>query len=359
LKRIVVIFAPLFVLFLSANSFAQTTEIGSASFELLERSKVGKISQSIAERLINDGADVNVRDKQTGASPLMLVASHGPEYKNVLDILVKNNADVNAQDNDGRTAIMYAAMNFISRYKSIPSYLSLMTSKPKPNFEDLRLLIDLGADLYIRDNEGRNLIDRISERVTGASPLGETNPYRIINSFELYAYEVWEPTMLDALKRFEDERVNKNNSVLSQKKIDSRLEYVEVEAKRQRNLAIRQNLTFYTYGVTGINVSEIKLVDDFLSKILLNFNLPENSDDYNYALSYLLNEEILNFLENIEVDVTLLSPSYLTMYRNMLTEIKTYKDMKTISGISNPRIDLNLKNQRTKTLKAIRIYRTR
>jgi ankyrin repeat protein len=62
-------------------------------------------SQSIVRLLIQHGADVNLR--ANGITPLMLAAQKGLPYITV--ILIKANADINAQASDGMSIAMMAA----------------------------------------------------------------------------------------------------------------------------------------------------------------------------------------------------------------------------------------------------------
>jgi hypothetical protein len=63
--------------------------------------------RSIAvELLINQGADVNARDKSNGATALIVAAREG--HLQIVDLLVKKGADVNASDSSGNTALSEA-----------------------------------------------------------------------------------------------------------------------------------------------------------------------------------------------------------------------------------------------------------
>jgi ankyrin repeat protein len=353
----------LFVFFSSTSLLAQEQEKDTktivASSELLRRAKLGNIDQSTVERLIVDGADVNVKDAETGATPLMFLASYGPVYSELIKLLIENDADVNAQDNEGRTPAMYSAMNFLSRYTSLPSYISLMLFRPKPNFDDLKTLVDMGADLDIQDNEGRTVTDRILGRVKSTLASVEANKYKVISSFEISAYEAWEPTMLNAIKKFEAERSNDQNSNVNEEGIEIKIKDAEAQAKIYRDMANRQMMEFYTYGATGLNVSNVKLVDDFLSKILFNISSLEDSESFNYAVGSLFNKDLLNFLESIEMEIATFNPSYIGAYRTMLNEIRVYNEMKYLPEFSKLTFMRELKNQRAKTLKAVRAYRAR
>jgi len=59
--------------------------------------------------LIDKGADVNVREKTMGSTPLILACSRSGSYE-IVKLLIANGADVNIEgSHDGRTALMWAA----------------------------------------------------------------------------------------------------------------------------------------------------------------------------------------------------------------------------------------------------------
>lgn len=60
------------------------------------------------EVLVQNGADVDVRNDCCGSTVLMLVAGSYDNYLDVVSLLINNGADVNARDNEGKTAIDYA-----------------------------------------------------------------------------------------------------------------------------------------------------------------------------------------------------------------------------------------------------------
>jgi ankyrin repeat protein len=94
-------------------------------------------SQDPAEvtRLLKEGANPNARDKN-GRTPLMESASEG--YTPVVRALLENGAEVNAKDHVGWTALFWAA--FSNRT------------------ETLRALVAHGADVNARDGEGRTAL---------------------------------------------------------------------------------------------------------------------------------------------------------------------------------------------------------
>jgi ankyrin repeat protein len=110
--------------------------------------------------LVFTGADVNYAD-ENGVTVLMHAAYHGVDAVKLMKLLIEHGADVNAQDNKGQTPIMFAATNYISRFQSLVSVGLQLFFIKRPDVSDLRLLFDSGADLNIRDNEGRTVMDRV------------------------------------------------------------------------------------------------------------------------------------------------------------------------------------------------------
>ena len=90
------------------------------------------------QALLDAGADVDAQDEQ-GITALMLVSSDTYAYRDVkVKVLIDAGANVNAQDHDLYTPLMYAA--------------SLGTP------ENLRALLDAGADVNVRNKYGANAI---------------------------------------------------------------------------------------------------------------------------------------------------------------------------------------------------------
>ena len=94
-----------------------------ALIEVAENNDITEI-----QRLIAAGADVNATDN-SGMTALMFAAK-----EDTAKVLLEAGADVNAKDNDGKTALMFAATN---------------------NSSDVAwLLLAAGADANAKDNDG-------------------------------------------------------------------------------------------------------------------------------------------------------------------------------------------------------------
>lgn len=93
--------------------------------------------------LINNGADVNARDKY-GRTPLMYAVDRG--CIEICRVLIKAGADVNAWDASGITSLMIAI--FACNIKLHKSTLA-------NNIKLVELLVQNGADVNAKDEEGR------------------------------------------------------------------------------------------------------------------------------------------------------------------------------------------------------------
>ena len=136
-------------------------------------------SFKIAQLLLKNGADVD-NGNSIGVTPLMQACHEGSEETAAL--LLKYNADVEAKDNDGRTAIFYAVTRHVSPsddfvkmlYKAGANLdavnnnghtpLTVTWSIQKDNFRpiyrpDAKLLLELGANVdYLYEYVGNDAI---------------------------------------------------------------------------------------------------------------------------------------------------------------------------------------------------------
>jgi hypothetical protein len=86
---------------------------------------------------ISNGADVNARDSEE-STPLMGACYY--QRNEVIIILLKAGADINAQDAFGHSALMWAAM-----YNEVP--------------DTITTLLDAGADAKLKDKKGQTAFD--------------------------------------------------------------------------------------------------------------------------------------------------------------------------------------------------------
>lgn len=138
------------------------------SFAVNSRENAGMVKQ-----LLEAGVDVNFAGK-AGFTPLMNTES--PE---ILQILLDAGADLEAQDENGRTALMWAVQPF---YKNERTVAFLLESGAELETRDnagrtallvslesdavpaaLQVLIDAGVDLSVKDSAGRSALDYAQE----------------------------------------------------------------------------------------------------------------------------------------------------------------------------------------------------
>ena len=102
----------------------------------------------------------------------------------VLKVIIDKGADVNAQDNDGKTALMYAIEG--------------------KNQEYVKLLIDSGANIKLIDQNGFTIIDYVEKDGIncGVKPRTRLSDYPR-KTQECYAFHIW-------IVDFINERFSKN-----------------------------------------------------------------------------------------------------------------------------------------------------
>ena len=101
-----------------------TSTIKSQDFGKLADAVIAKDTLKILD-LLENGIDINTRSESNDATILFLAASY-KDYDDMVDLLIKNGADVNAKSKDGRTPLMWAAGN---------------------SYKSTQLLLDAGADV--------------------------------------------------------------------------------------------------------------------------------------------------------------------------------------------------------------------
>ena len=68
------------------------------------------------EQLLQSGVDINIQDKTSGTTVLMIASSYY-YYDNIVEYLISNGADVNLKDNEGKTALLWASSNSLPNAK--------------------------------------------------------------------------------------------------------------------------------------------------------------------------------------------------------------------------------------------------
>jgi len=106
----------------------------------------------VAKILIKSGSDLDAKDVN-GGSALHVAAGVG-EGK-IVRLLIDADVDFEAEDNDGRTPLMYAALGQESAHSSA-GYGFVETA---------RILLAAGADPHVTDGEGRGIRDLLKHRL--------------------------------------------------------------------------------------------------------------------------------------------------------------------------------------------------
>lgn len=104
---------------------------------LMEESYRG--SMEMMKILIENGADINTQDN-TGKTALHYAAFYTVSSKERLELLINNGANINAKDKRGRTALHYASLSDF-------------------NEEEVIFLLNNGAFINAEDNEGMTPLD--------------------------------------------------------------------------------------------------------------------------------------------------------------------------------------------------------
>ena len=146
----------------TALSYAASRGFTSVVQELLERR--------------GGGAEVDAVD-ETGSTPLAYAANHW--HRGAVQLLIDHGADVNARDNGGRTPLIKAAAGEEFHAGFPPPWLSpadrdpsASSSHPEPERPArrgerdhkavIRMLLEAGADVEMRDDEGRKALSYAS-----------------------------------------------------------------------------------------------------------------------------------------------------------------------------------------------------
>ncbi len=96
-----------------------------------------------AKVLLEKGANIEVRDKYDGSTPLILAAGYGETA--VVKLLIAKGAAVEAKDPEGETPLIRAACN------------CPIVDMPDTS-DSVRLLLENGADIEARDKQGRTAL---------------------------------------------------------------------------------------------------------------------------------------------------------------------------------------------------------
>ena len=104
------------------------------------------------QRLIDNGANINARDKM-GKTPLMKLAQSGKDTSQ-LECLIRNGADVNLLDHDGSFALIDALLNCSGKQKTFTEYLLNNGADVNQKYQYKGGEVLTALDIAIRFQEG-------------------------------------------------------------------------------------------------------------------------------------------------------------------------------------------------------------
>lgn len=100
--------------------------------------------KDLVQKLLEKGADPNIADSD-GAFPLSEAVVNAGSNPQIVKLLIDKGANINAQESNKATALIYAAAN-----KQISAQMRR---------EIVKILLDRGADKTIKDEKGRSALD--------------------------------------------------------------------------------------------------------------------------------------------------------------------------------------------------------
>lgn len=168
----------------------EKTELNNKMFEILNKyHKTGGETNEI-KSLIEQGADVNARDKESGATPLMYACGSydydklGNGNIQLARFLITKGAEVNAKDPSGNTALTNSALignveiaklliskganvNIQDRNNATPLMATQVAlgEQQQNAVQVAKILIENGADVNMRDNSGKTALDYQKSKV--------------------------------------------------------------------------------------------------------------------------------------------------------------------------------------------------
>lgn len=111
--------------------FFGLNNLQAQQFNQLAEAVIEKDTSKI-EHMLQSGVDINTQDKTSGTTILMIASSYY-YYDDMVDFLIKNGANVNLKDSEGKTALLWASSN---------------------SLENVKILISNGAEVNEAANDG-------------------------------------------------------------------------------------------------------------------------------------------------------------------------------------------------------------
>jgi len=140
--------------FATLKALVEYADIGSIPLDMLMR------DPGLFKYAVDKGVDVNAPDKYSARTPLhnAMIAITGAK-KSIVLLLLDHGADINAGDNEGSTALMYAIWNFNELGGGDIEMLNILISrKANVNAADYRGTTPLQIATYIKNPKEKALV---------------------------------------------------------------------------------------------------------------------------------------------------------------------------------------------------------
>lgn len=152
-------------------------------FSLLHFAVVGNHPDK-AVMLLNQGAIINMQDKENGCTPLLLAVKKA--HAKVIDVLLEKGADVNKPSKFGYTPLMIAAelglMKITQKLLKRGAKVNvstidgvktpLLSALMKRHISVAKLLLDAGADVFAKNEFGVSAVDYVQKEGFDKSKIG-------------------------------------------------------------------------------------------------------------------------------------------------------------------------------------------
>jgi uncharacterized protein len=155
------------VLFLLFFLLTSVSYAGELEDKLSQAADAGNVSE--VNRLLEQGVEVNAQDND-GATALMLASQNG--HLNVVKALLEKGADVNAKANEGETALMVACdrghmevvkalldKNADVNVKANGGTTALMVASTHGHLDMVKALLESGAEVNAKTGDGRSALN--------------------------------------------------------------------------------------------------------------------------------------------------------------------------------------------------------
>jgi ankyrin repeat protein len=110
----------MFVLFFLTILIELNTALAQQQFDALAKAVIEKDTGKI-ETLLQSGVEINTQHPNSGTTALMIASSYY-YYDDIVEYLIKKGADVNLKDNEGKTALLWAASNSLPNAKILVAH---------------------------------------------------------------------------------------------------------------------------------------------------------------------------------------------------------------------------------------------